>query len=61
MIGISFENADVIKTVRAKCLEKGLILISCGLKNEVIRLCPPLNVTKIQIHEALSVLESILS
>ena len=60
MIGISFENAEIVKNVRKKCLEKGLILISCGLKDEVIRLCPPLNVTKIQIHEALTTLETIL-
>ncbi len=38
------------------CLEKGVILISCGLNRNVIRFAPPLIATESQIDEALDIL-----
>ena len=61
MIGVEFVDGDVVKKVRAACLEKGLILISCGPGDCVIRLCPPLIVGKKEIDIALRILrESVL-
>jgi len=41
----------------AYALKKDLILISCGLYDQVIRLIPPLIVTKEQIDTALTIFE----
>ncbi|MFH1429838.1 MAG: aminotransferase class III-fold pyridoxal phosphate-dependent enzyme [Candidatus Margulisiibacteriota bacterium] len=56
LIGIEFDNAETVTKVRKQCLEKGLILISCGIHDQVIRFVPPLNVTRIQVQSALSIL-----
>jgi 4-aminobutyrate aminotransferase len=39
------------------CLDKGLILINCGLERNVIRFIPPLNVTEEELDRALAILE----
>ncbi len=37
------------------CLAKGLILIGCGLKQNVVRLIPPLNVTDAELSEGMAI------
>ena len=39
-------NPDMVKSIREKCLQKGLLLIFCGAHGQVIRLIPPLIITK---------------
>ena len=62
MIGIELVNdlgvpdSAVCTKVIDHCLEKGIILIPCGLNRNVIRFAPPLNATEAQIDEALAVL-----
>lgn len=61
MIGVEFVDeaggpdsrlcADLIQ----ECREKGLILIGCGLKRNIIRFIPPLNVTAAEMDEALEI------
>ncbi len=66
MVGVEFikENEEpdpeVTKAVMKGCLDNGLLLISCGLYDNVIRFIPPLNVTKKQIDEALKVFEGVI-
>jgi 4-aminobutyrate aminotransferase-like enzyme len=55
MIGVEFHAPEVAKQVQKKCLTKGLVLITCGPKDEVIRVIPPLIVTKLQIDQALKI------
>ena len=43
------------KAVRVKCLEQGLMLLTCGPYGNVIRWIPPLNVTREQLDEALEI------
>jgi 4-aminobutyrate aminotransferase len=48
------------KAVQDACLERDLLLLTCGTYENVIRWIPPLIVTKDQIDEALSLFEGAL-
>lgn len=58
MIGMEFAdkngtpNPELTGLVKDKALEKGLILLSCGVDKNVIRFIPPLIVNEAQIDEA---------
>jgi 4-aminobutyrate aminotransferase len=66
MIGTEFtvkgKPADkaLIKAVIHACQERGLLLLSCGTYDNVIRWIPPLIVTEQQINEGLRIFESAL-
>lgn len=66
MIGVEFvgeegaPNRDVVARLRESCLEQGLILISCGVWDNVIRIIPPLNVSESEVGEALGIVEKAL-
>lgn len=57
MLGLGLNVAG--KVLVEKCLEKGLLLVGAGEK--VVRILPPLNVTKEEINEALGIIEEALS
>jgi 4-aminobutyrate aminotransferase / (S)-3-amino-2-methylpropionate transaminase / 5-aminovalerate transaminase len=48
------------KAVVDAAFERGLVLLSCGLYGNVIRLLPPLNIAQEELDEGLSVLEESL-
>ena len=54
-------DADTTTAVQAACLERNLLLLSCGSYKNVIRWIPPLIVTAAQIDEALSIFNDALS
>lgn len=54
-------DGDVVMKVLDKCLEKGVLFYLCGNIGEVIRMIPPLTVTKEQIDEGLTVLEEAIT
>ena len=56
MIGIQIKGSH--KEVAQKALEKGLLVLTAG--SDVVRLLPPLTITKEQIDEGLGILSSIL-
>ena len=66
MIGTEFtlkgKPADkaVTKAVLHSCEEKGLLLLSCGTYDNVIRWIPPLVVNKSQINDALGIFSAAL-
>lgn len=67
MIGVEFvhendnsPNKDAVTRLRELCLERGLILLSCGTWENVIRIIPPLNVLEVEVNEALNVIERAL-
>ncbi len=67
MIGISLQDVETgepsgakVMEVLNKCLEKGVLFYLCGNSGEVIRMIPPLTVTKEQINHGLDVLEEVL-
>ena len=56
MIGIELENADS-HDIAAKCVENGLIIITA---KSLLRMLPPLNITKEEIDAALAILDKTL-
>ncbi|WP_237388235.1 4-aminobutyrate--2-oxoglutarate transaminase [Xenorhabdus sp. Sc-CR9] len=67
MIAVEFNRADsqgpdagFTNAVRQKSLERGLILLTCGIHGNVIRFLPPLTIQDEVFDEALSILESVL-
>ena len=60
MIGVELKDGDTVKKVLADCLKNGLILISCGTRDQVIRFIPPLIITKEQIDTAVQIFEESL-
>jgi 4-aminobutyrate aminotransferase-like enzyme len=61
---LAFEFAerspDRAKAVVESAFERGLILLSCGLYGNVIRLLPPLNIAPDELDEGLAILEESL-
>jgi 4-aminobutyrate aminotransferase len=52
---------DRAKAVVDAAFDRGLILLSCGLYGNVIRLLPPLNITAEELDEGLAILEESLA
>lgn len=63
MLAIEFEerSGDVTKAVTTKARENGLLLLSCGLYGNVIRLLPPLTATDDELERGLDILERALT
>ena len=53
-------DAEACSEILKHCVHNGLLLLSCGSYKNVIRLIPPLVVTKKQIAEALQIFENAL-
>jgi 4-aminobutyrate aminotransferase len=60
MIGVEFKDGAAAKKIMNSCLEGGLILISCGTRDQVIRFIPPLIVSKKHINAAMKIFEEAL-
>jgi len=62
MLALEFTepNGAVAKRVVAGARERGLVLLSCGLDGNVIRLLPPLSATDDELHRGLAILEESL-
>jgi 4-aminobutyrate aminotransferase/(S)-3-amino-2-methylpropionate transaminase len=54
------QTPDAARATTAAALEKGLILLSCGLHGNVIRLLPPLTATVEELERGLDLLEEAL-
>ncbi|MGC8473780.1 MAG: aminotransferase class III-fold pyridoxal phosphate-dependent enzyme, partial [Candidatus Dormibacteria bacterium] len=67
MIGLEFldsaglPDAERVEEIRATCLRRGLLLLSCGLDDNVIRLIPPLTLSDGELAEALELMESAIA
>ena len=57
MVGIEVTNSP--SEIQKKALEKGLLVLTAGKK--VIRLLPPLVITKTEIEKAVEILETVLN
>ncbi|HVA22029.1 MAG TPA: aminotransferase class III-fold pyridoxal phosphate-dependent enzyme [Candidatus Micrarchaeia archaeon] len=62
MVGLEFRDAaggpdaDRVADIRAACLQAGVIILSCGLHDNVVRLIPPLVITDAELDRGLEVL-----
>ncbi|MCF6293542.1 MAG: aminotransferase class III-fold pyridoxal phosphate-dependent enzyme, partial [Robiginitomaculum sp.] len=58
--GGNIPDATAAKAVTAKAFENGLILLSCGVSGETIRLLYPLTISDEMLNEGLHMLENAL-
>lgn len=68
MLGVVFQDpktgesdGEAVMKVLDGCLEKGVLFYLCGNAGEVLRMIPPLTVTKEQIDEGINVLEDVVA
>jgi 4-aminobutyrate aminotransferase/(S)-3-amino-2-methylpropionate transaminase len=54
------QSGDAARAVTTAAREKGLVLLSCGLYGNVIRLLPPLSATDEELERGLTILEEAL-
>jgi 4-aminobutyrate aminotransferase/(S)-3-amino-2-methylpropionate transaminase len=54
------QNGDAARAVTTAARERGLVLLSCGLYGNVIRLLPPLSATDEELERGLAILEEAL-
>ena len=55
------QTSDRAKAVVAAAFDRGLVLLSCGLYGNVIRLLPPLTISDAEVDEGLGILEESLA
>ena len=55
MIGLEVDGSA--KEIAKKCLEKGLLVLTA---HEKVRIVPPLNITKTEMDEGLTILREVL-
>ncbi len=58
MIGIEMIDADAADSLYFSCLDAGLIVLTCGPDNQVVRLIPPLTLSDTDLNTALDILRS---
>ena len=56
MIGVELADKAVTERVAARCLDAGVIVLSCGPNENVLRLAPPLTIGDDELAEGLDVL-----
>jgi 4-aminobutyrate aminotransferase len=61
MIGLETASGEVAARVLAGAVEAGLLLLSCGHAGQVVRLIPPLVVTREQADDAVARLDEVLA
>jgi 4-aminobutyrate aminotransferase/(S)-3-amino-2-methylpropionate transaminase len=52
--------ADLTKALVQECAKKGLIILACGVRGNVIRFLAPLTASETIVNEGLDILESVL-
>jgi 4-aminobutyrate aminotransferase-like enzyme len=62
MIGIEFMRnsdsaPDIAARVQRRCVERDLLLLTCGVDDNVIRLLPPLTIGEDDLDAGLDILE----
>ena len=67
MIGVEFvkpgtmePNKELVGRIAKRTIQEGLIMLTCGINGNVIRLLPPLVITDDELNEALAVLKEII-
>lgn len=57
MVSPAGADPDLARRIQQACLERGLLLLTCGTFGNVIRWVPPLVVTEGQIAAALEIMD----
>jgi 4-aminobutyrate aminotransferase len=61
MIGVELADTATAEAVQKRCLEAGLLVLTCGPHGEVLRLVPPLTITDADLDEGLAILVDALA
>jgi 4-aminobutyrate aminotransferase len=61
MIGVELSDAATAEAVSAGCLERGLIVLTCGREQNVVRLAPPLTLSDAELEQGLDILTDVLA
>lgn len=57
MIGVELRDKTTAESVQHRCLDDGVIVLTCGPGGNVLRLIPPLTITDTELDHGLDVLE----
>jgi 4-aminobutyrate aminotransferase-like enzyme len=60
MVGVELRDKAVADAVQAQCREEGLIVLTCGPDENVLRLVPPLTISDDELALGLEILERAL-
>jgi 4-aminobutyrate aminotransferase/(S)-3-amino-2-methylpropionate transaminase len=66
MIGLEFLDSDLrpdserVTRIKHTALDAGMVVLSCGTDDNVIRLLPPLTVSDAELAQGLDILESVV-
>jgi 4-aminobutyrate aminotransferase len=58
MIGVEFSDAKYRDRIVQEAFKNGLLLLGCGFN--VLRIAPPLNITKVEVDHGLSIIDGLL-
>jgi 4-aminobutyrate aminotransferase len=61
MIGVELTDKATAEAVQQRCLEAGVIVLTCGPDGNVLRLIPPLTMTDAELDHGLAVLATALT
>jgi 4-aminobutyrate aminotransferase len=56
MVGVELTSAEVCALAQRRCLDAGLLVLTCGPGEDVLRLIPPLTISDADLASALSIL-----
>ncbi len=58
ILGVAFEDAALAATVSAACFERGLIIETAGIEDEVLKLLPSLTISEKELDLGLDIIET---
>jgi 4-aminobutyrate aminotransferase len=61
MIGVELTTKAVAEAVQQRCLEAGVLILTCGPDGNVLRLIPPLTMTDAELDHGLAILSKALT
>lgn len=61
MVGVELTSAEACARVQARCLADGLLVLTCGPGEDVLRLIPPLTLTDDELAHGLAILTRALA
>lgn len=57
MVGLGMASSSDVLELRASCLNDGLLILSCGTDDNIIRLCPALTISDSDLEQGIAILQ----
>ncbi|MEX2697220.1 diaminobutyrate--2-oxoglutarate transaminase [Rhizobium mongolense] len=61
LLGLDFSNTQDCAAVKEACFQDGLIIETCGPKDEVLKILPPLTISRSEFDDGLQIVRSALN